>query len=230
MKSIIIGGGKVGYFLLKTLTEKKYDVVLIERDKNKCYQIADDLNAIIIHGDGTDLEVLNDAGIDEAEIIAAVTGNDEENFIICQIAKFHYNINKTIARINNPKNKCIFRELGVDLTVCSTEVIANLIESEFEKDHFKIIQTFERGNLILSEVIIEKSSPWCNKVIKELKLPRECVLVSIIRNEKIIYPNGNVIILENDRVLVTTNTDALVVLKNQFSNSKHRSTGLEMIL
>jgi trk system potassium uptake protein TrkA len=218
MKSIIIGGGKIGYYLLKTLKERNYDVVLIERDKYICQSIAEDIDSGIICGDGTDIDVLNDAGINEAEVIAAVTGTDEENLVICQIAKCSFNISKTIARVNNPKNIAMFKALGVDKTVCSTEVIANLIEYEFDKDNFKIIQTFERGSMILVEIKIDKENIWCDNFLKDLELPAECVVTSILRNEKAIYPRGNTRILESDNILVLTNNAVLLEIKKQFHN------------
>lgn len=209
MRAVIIGGGKVGYYLLKTLKEKKYEISLIEQDKNICDKIAEDFDADIICGDGTVLEVLEDADIQDAEVVAAVTGQDEENLIICQIAKMNFNINKTIARINNPKNISIFKALGVDKTVCSTEVIANLIEWELENDKLKIVQTFDRGEMILAEAIIDNKSLWTNKEIKDLKLPQECVVVSIFRNDKVVYPKGMTEIKEEDKVLLLTNINKI---------------------
>ncbi|MBC3898611.1 TrkA family potassium uptake protein [Acetobacterium malicum] len=213
MKSIIIGGGKVGYYLVQTLKKRGYYVVLIERNGAICQKIAEDIDIEIICGDGTDLEVLKDAGIQEAEIIAAVTGTDEENLVICEIAKVSFNINKTIARINNPKNIAMFKALGVDKTVCSTEVIANLIEYEFDKDNFKLIHTFERGAMILVEIIIHADDRWSNQFIQDMDLPAECVITSILRDEQVIYPRGDTRFLENDKVLVITNKAALAKLK-----------------
>ncbi|AFA47355.1 potassium channel family protein [Acetobacterium woodii] len=213
MKSLIIGGGKVGYYLLQTLQRRGYHVILIERNPTICQKIAADIDAEIICGDGTDLEVLKDAGIQEAEIIAAVTGSDEENLVICEIAKLSFDINKTIARINNPKNISMFKALGVDKTVCSTEVIANLIEYEFDKDHFKLIHTFERGSMILVEITIHRDDRWCNQYIHNIDLPAECVITSILRDETVIYPRGNTQFMENDKVLVITNNTALTKIK-----------------
>lgn len=213
MKSIIIGGGKVGYYLLQTLKKRGHHVILIERNNVICQKIAADIDAEIICGDGTDLEVLKDAGIQETEIIAAVTGNDEENLVICEIAKLSFDINKTIARINNPKNILMFKALGVDKTVCSTEVIANLIEYEFDKDNFKLIHTFERGSMILVEITIHRDDKWCNQFIHNIDLPAECVITSILRGEKVIYPRGNTQFMENDKVLVITNNTALTKIK-----------------
>ncbi|MBW7573855.1 potassium channel family protein [Caproiciproducens faecalis] len=212
MESIIIGGGKIGYNLLKTLKERGYQVTLVERDRDICARIADELDADVICGDGTDLEVLDDAGIAEAEIVAAVTGTDEENLVICQIAKISFHIQKTIARVNNPKNIEMFKALGVDRIVCSTEVIANLIESELDREEYRIIQTFERGSMLLVELDIGHSHPWCSMVVKDLRLPQECVITSIVREEKVIYPRGDTQIHEGDKVLFITNHTALMEL------------------
>lgn len=227
MKSIIVGGGKIGYYLLKTLKERNYNVVLIESDKYICKSIAEDIDADIICGDGTDVDVLKDAGIDEAEVVAAVTGADEENLVICKIAKSTFNISKTIARVNNPKNMSMFKALGVDKTVCSTAVIANLIEYEFDKDNFKIIQTFERGAMILVEIKIDKDSIWNDSFIKDLDLPGECVVTSILRNDKAIYPRGNTRIMEDDNILVLTNNTGLLELKKQLKNGGIKNAKLK---
>lgn len=213
MKSIIIGGGKVGYYLLHTLKKRGHHVVLIEREKNICLKIAEDIDAEIICGDGTDLEVLKDAGIQEAEIVAAVTGTDEENLVICEIAKVSFDINKTIARVNNPKNIAMFKALGVDKTVCSTEVIANLIEFEFDKDNFKLIHTFERGAMILVEITVHLGDKWDNSFVRDIELPDESVITSILRNKKVIYPRGDTQFIADDKVLVITNQPALLKLK-----------------
>nr|WP_319488536.1 NAD-binding protein [uncultured Caproiciproducens sp.] len=214
MESIIIGGGKIGYNLLKTLKERNYQVTLVERDKDTCMKIADELDADVICGDGTDLEVLKDAGIDGAEIVAAVTGTDEENMVICQIAKLNSHIKKTIARVNNPKNISMFKALGINRIVCSTEVIADMIEYELDKEDYRILQTFERGAMVLAEVTIDKKNPWCGSSIKDLVLPNECVIISILRDEKVIYARGDTQILENDSVLFITNHPVLTSLMN----------------
>lgn len=218
MKSIIIGGGKIGYNLFKTLKERGHKVTLVERDKDTCLRIAEDINANVIWGDGTDLEVLKDAGIEDAEIIAAVTGTDEENLVICQIAKSSFSNKKTIARINNPKNIAMFKTLGIDNTVCSTEVIANLIEFELEKENYRIVKTFERGSMLLAEVMVDQNNPWCDKMVKDLELPQECVFVSVLRAEKVIYPRGDTQILNNDKVIIITNKPVLSVLVKKLHN------------
>ena len=218
MKSIIVGGGKVGYFLLKTLHDRGYNVALIERDDTICKQIAEDIDADILYGDGTDINVLKDAGIEDAEVVAAVTGTDEENLVICELAKVNFQIKKTIARVNNPKNMSMFKALGVDKTVCSTEVIANLIQYEFDRDDFKIVQVLDRGAMILVERTVNEESNWLNCFIKDLHLPSECVIASVLRDEKVIYPRGNTQILNQDRILIITSKNALLELKKHSKN------------
>ena len=220
MKSIIVGGGKIGYNLLETLKERGYDVTLIEKDETVCHKIATDCNADIICGDGSDLAVLDDAGLNDADIIAAVTGKDEENLVICQIAKMEFQIKKTIARVNNPKNISMFKALGVNETVCSTEVIAKLIEYEFDNDICKILQTFDRGAMVLVEVTVDKNSRWLNCYIKDLDLPGESVIAAILRNEKVIYPRGDTQILENDNVNLITNKATFLKIKDYMQKGR----------
>ncbi len=218
MKSIIIGGGKIGYNLLRTLKDRGYNVTLVEIDEEICRKIAEDIDTDIICGDGTNLDVLTDAGIHNADIIAAVTGNDEENLVVCQIAKKGFNIGKSIARINNPKNIPMFKALGVDQTVCSTEVIADLIEYEFDRDVCKIVQTFDRGAMILVEVTVKEGNHWINQYVKDMVLPSECVIASILRGDKAIFPRGDTQIQNGDNIHIITNRATFPEIKKQLHN------------
>lgn len=222
MKSIIVGGGKIGYNLFKILKERNHYVTLIERNKDTCIKIAEDMDTDVIWGDGTTIEVLKDAGIEEAEIVAAVTGNDEENLVICQIAKLSFNTKRTIARINNPKNTTMFKKLGIDNTVCSTEVIANLIEYSLDTEDYRIVNTMKNGSMVLVELLMKEKSSWCNQYLKDLTLPDECVFVSVLRDDEIIYPKGDTQILENDKVLVITSKTALAAIVNKLYGGGHK--------
>ena len=223
MKVIVIGGGKVGFYLIKTLTSRKHDVTLIEKDKKLCEKISEQIDIDIINGDGTDIEVLKDADIDVADVVAAVTGKDEENLVICQVAKTNFNIQHTIARVNNPKNQQLFKTLGVDSTVCSTEVISNLIDWECESEKIRIIQTFQRGEMILVEINIDKNVSWCDKLVKDLIIPIDCVLVSIFRDGHVIYPKGDTIIKENDKVALVTDSQNMINEKNKSYSKLEKS-------
>ena len=214
MKALVIGGGKVGYFLVKTLLEHKTKVTLIEKDQDRAKLISQELNIEVLCGDGSDISVLTDAGIQNTEIVAAVTGNDEENLVICQIVKVSFSKSTTIARINNPKNIKMFNQLGVDKTVCSTEVIANMINNEMNNETVKVIQTFDRGNMMVAEVFVHSNHKWANHQIKEIKLPGNLVLISVIRKDEIIYAKGDTKISKNDIVMVVGNHEAMDHLKD----------------
>lgn len=129
---MIIGGGRIGSFLAGLMEEKKDKVVIIEKDEMKIEKLKKELkNSIVINGDGCSPGVLKKAGIFESGIVAALTGHDEDNLIICQLAKYEYHVPRVIARINNPKNEWIFtRDMGVDDAVSGARVIAKLIEEE----------------------------------------------------------------------------------------------------
>lgn len=223
MSSIIVGGGKIGYYVMRTLHERGVDAVIIERNEAICSKIAEELDVDVICGDGTDMSVLADAGIADAEIVAAVTGTDEENLVICEIAKVSFSVPRTIARVNNPKNIAMFKALGIDKIVCSTEVIANLIENELDRDDYHVIQTFERGAIVLVEIYISESSPWAAKKLKNLDLPGECVITTILRGEKIIYPRGETEILCGDKVLLITNHPMLAKLRKTIRHTRIKS-------
>lgn len=213
MRAIIIGGGKVGYFLVKTLLEKKMKVTLIEKNRERASQISKELDIDVLWGDGSDLSILHEAKIEDCQLIAAVTGSDEENLVVCQIVKLRFKNTKTIARINNPKNIKMFKMLGVDKTVCSTEVIANLIHAEIDGDGIKIIQTFEMGSMLLAEIIIHQKHKWMNQMIKDLILPRKLVIVSILRHDEVIYPKGDVMIQSEDKIVFVCDKETISGLK-----------------
>lgn len=224
MRVVVIGGGKIGFNLVKVLKQKGHNVTLIEKDIKICNKISEQIDINIINGDGTDIEILNDADIDIADVVAAVTGKDEENLVICQVAKNNFDIQHTIARVNNPKNQIVFKTLGVDITVCSTQVIANLIDWECESEQIKIIQTFERGEMVLVEVEMDKKMSWTNKYIKNINMPQNSVIVSIFRNSQVIYPNGDILIKEHDKVMIVTDSG------NMVSQSKKSKSELEKVL
>lgn len=204
MRAIIVGGGKIGYYILKALREGKYEVSLIERSQEVCTRIAEEIDAVILCGDGTDPDVLTDADIANVDIVAAVTGKDEENLVICQIAKLKFGVRKTIARVNNPKNIPLFSELGVDRTVCSTEVIANLIEWELEDHRLKIVQTIDSGGLILVEATIGARNFWIDHEVEQLRLPEGCRVITLIRNGMASGTLSGTRISEGDRLLLLT--------------------------
>jgi trk system potassium uptake protein TrkA len=128
MYVIVVGGGKVGYYLTRSLLEEGHEVLVIEQDGQRCRTLSDELGVNVMQGDGCEASCLVEAGTARADVVVAVTGDDEDNLVVCQVAKHKFNVPRTIARLNNPKNEKIVRRLGIDATVSSTELILSQIE------------------------------------------------------------------------------------------------------
>lgn len=205
MYIVIVGGGKVGYNLAKALAANKHTIALVEEETDKCKEIANELkDALVINGDGCDLKYLEEAGIKRADVLAAVTGEDEDNLIICQLGKEYFQVPRTVARVNNPKNEKTFSELGVDVPVNSTSIIAKIIEEEASMEDFVTLLTFKRGKLAIVRIDLTENSPVVGKAVKDVKLPEDAVLVSLVRGERVIIPKGETILQEKDDVIALT--------------------------
>ncbi len=204
MYIIIIGGGRLGTFLAKRLLAEKHTVVIIEKEQEVAQDIARDLNVVMIHGDGCDPKILEQAGIDRAAVIAAVTGKDEDNFIVCQIAKDKYKVNRTVARVNDPENERAFNELGIDVPIGATVILGKIIEEEVSFTDFVDLFSFKRGKLALIRVDLPEDSPIINKPVQQLQLPPNSVLVSIIRRDEVIVPRGDTVLQPLDDVVALT--------------------------
>jgi len=205
MYIIIVGGGKVGYYLAKTLAQLKYKITVLETNRDHCMNIVNatsDLGVNVINGDGTNMNFLKDADIESADALIAVTGRDQDNLIVCQIAKKEFNTKKTIARVNNPKNIKIFEKLGVDSAVSSTATIVDIIEREVFISDLKSVMTI--GNLIVNEIKLKPGFHSINKQVKDLELPKDCILISIIRDSSVMIPNGSSVLMPGDEIIAVS--------------------------
>lgn len=216
MYIIIVGGGKLGYYLVKTLLPYKHKIALIEPLEDICEKIANELNIPVINGDGTDLDVLSEIEVEKCDIFIAVTGKDEDNLIACQLAKRNFGVERTIARVNNPKNIEVFQKLGVDIAVSSTSIIADLIEQEVDYSGIKTLLRLKSGRLVLNEIVITSKSPVCNKTLKDINIPKDCVLISVIRDEEVIIPNGFTMLKEGDYIITVSSNEDQIELKDYF--------------
>jgi len=204
MYIVVVGAGKVGYFLAKRLIASKNTVSIVEKDRAVCEDIAKELEGLVINGDGCDPRILEEAGIEHADVLAAVTGEDEDNLIICQLAKERFNIRRTVGRVNNPDNEHTFSELGIDVPVDSTKLIAKVIEEEVSFSDFVNLMSFKRGKLTIVRVDLPADSPVINKEVKDVELPADSVLVSILRGEEVIVPKGNTVLKPGDDIIAIT--------------------------
>lgn len=214
MKVIVVGGGKVGYYLTKTLIEHNHYPTLIEIKKGLCNYLANDLDIPVIFGDGTTLEALMDAGIEEADALVSVTGKDEDNLIACQLAKSVFNVKKTVARANNPKNVEVMKQLGIDITVNTTDNIARSLEREIDLSKIRQIISLHKGEASIEEITLPESDyPLAGKTLAQLHLPEIFVFISIFRGDKLIIPRGNTQIFCGDKIMVLSPTNKLHALK-----------------
>lgn len=204
MYIIIVGAGKVGYFLSRRLSEDKHTVCIVEKNKSICEEIARQLKVVVIRGDGCDPQILEQAGAARAEVIAAVTGDDEDNLIICQLAKELFHIQRTVGRVNNPQNEKTFAELGVDIPMNSTEVIAKIIEEEISFSDFATLLSFKRGKLAILRMDLPKDSPVIDKQVKDIRWPENSVLLSVVRQDDVIVPRGDTVLMAGDDVIALT--------------------------
>jgi trk system potassium uptake protein TrkA len=214
MYIIIVGAGKVGYFLAKRLCQNKHGVSIVEKDKTTCDEIAKELEVLVIRGDGCDPQILEQAGAARADVVAAVTGDDEDNLIICQLAKELFRVRRTVGRVNNPYNEHTFSELGVDIPMNSTEIIAKIIEEEVSFSDFVSLLSFKRGKLAIVRVDLPKESPVIDKQVKDIQWPENSVLLSVVRQDDVIVPRGDTVLRAGDDVIALT----MVGNESQLSN------------
>jgi trk system potassium uptake protein TrkA len=204
MYIVIVGAGKIGFNLAQKLIQDKHAVTVIEKDKARCDGISQNLDAMVINGDGCEPKYLEDAEVSRADVVAAVTADDEDNLVICQLAKEVFGVRRTVARVNNPKNERIFTELGVDVPVNATTIIAKIIEEEVSFEDFINLMTFKRGKLALVRVDLSSESPVIGKCAKDVTLPENSVLVSIVRGENVIVPSGETVLKKGDDIIALT--------------------------
>jgi trk/ktr system potassium uptake protein len=204
MYIIVVGGGKVGYYLTKQLLGDGHEVAVIEKNKQKVEQIENDLGSVSIHGDGSDPRPMQEAGMNRADLVVAVTGDDEDNLIVCQLAKKKFGVKRTIARINNPKNEHIFRVLGIDATVSPVDVLVAQIEREIPAHSLIHLLTLRDVDASFVEKHVGEESPVVGKTLSSLNLPPNFLVPLVIRDGKALIPNGQTVLRAGDEVVAVT--------------------------
>ncbi|MGC8634649.1 MAG: potassium channel family protein [Candidatus Limnocylindrales bacterium] len=178
---IVVGGGKVGYYLTRELLTSGHEVVLLEKDPRRAAQVADEIGSVVLNRDGCEGKHLAAAGANRASIVAAVTGDDEDNLVVCQMAKHHFDVPRTIARVNSPKNELLFRKLGVDEVINPTRMALGAIEQDIPVHELLHLAQLPTSDMELVEAQIEPESPAAGRAARDLALPEGCVLFVVIR-------------------------------------------------
>jgi trk system potassium uptake protein TrkA len=214
---VIVGGGNVGYFLAKALASSSHEILLMEKDRQVHRVIAEELGEIAVQGDGCEVRLLEEAGTARADVVVAATGDDEDNLVICQMAKRMFNVPRSIARVNNPGNESLFQQLGVDATVSSTKIIYNLIEQELQTGDVIPVAALKRGNLEIVEIEIRASSPVLNRKLTDVKLPSDALIVCVIRADHAMLPMPDTRFEAGDIVIALVQADLENNLRRVFA-------------
>jgi trk system potassium uptake protein TrkA len=199
---LIIGGGKVGLNTARQLVQLGHEIVLVEQRRTRYDLIAELLgDDSLVFGDGTEVWVLEKAGIGRADLVVAVTGDDEDNIIIAQVAKLKFGVPKVVARVNNPFNQPTFDLLGVENTVCATTAMLNLIMHELPAHKFVHLLSLKREKVEVVELEVGDNSPFAHTYVQDIALPEGVVLAAIVRAGHALVARGSTEILPGDYVL-----------------------------
>ncbi len=215
MYAIIVGGGKVGFYLVQDLLAKGHEVAVIERDEAKCRRLAEAFGSIALEGDAN-AALLERAGAARADILLAVTGDDEVNLVVSLLARRFFKVPRVIARVVNPRNRRVFNQLGINFTVSATDILASLIEQEAITQEVIPLLSLQRGELEIVELHVPANSPVLKQPLRDLLLPPDSVLISIMRGDRIIVPKGDTTFQANDTVLALTVTARVEELRRVF--------------
>ena len=203
----------MGSYLARDLVGKGQRVAVIERNRETGERLAAETEAAVVLGDGCDLRYLEEAGVGEADVFAAVTGDDDDNLVACQLVRTYFRVSHVVARINNPRNEGVFRKLGVE-GISSTSVIAQVIEERTTVGEIVDLYTLKKGGLVVVELDLpEDRCVSCGVPLCDLGLPRGCVLVSVIRGDELFIPKGDTLLEPGDAVIAVTRPEKESELK-----------------
>jgi len=215
MYIIIVGGGRLGYYLLKALLNEGHEVLVLEKDARICKTITDELGSVCYRGDGCEAATLAEVGTGRADMFVAVTGDDEDNLVACQIAKHKHNVPRTIARLRNPRNAALFKKLGVDVTISSTDLILEAIEREVPTHPLTHLLTIDEKGLVVVDVKISPGSTTVGKTVKELSLPEKSNLALIIPHQgSARTPSPHTVLHAGDQIIAVTTPESEEALRN----------------
>jgi trk system potassium uptake protein TrkA len=217
---LIVGAGKVGLNACRSLVHMGHEVIVIEQRVARYHLLVDELEDRIMRGDGTEIWMLDKAGIARADMVVAVTGDDEDNVIISQIAKLKYGVPKVVARVNNPRNQKTFELLGVDATICAATMLISLIQHELPVHKYVPLLSFKKENVELVELEVSHNSPFANRSVQSIALPNGVLLTAILREGKALLAHGGEVILPNDHVLCLLEPGAEKALIREFLPEK----------
>jgi len=222
MYIIVVGAGKVGYYLAKELLEapEGHEVLIIEQDVAKVERVTQELGDIALLGDGAEAATMEKAGFGRADMVIAVTGDDEDNLVVCQVAKAKFSVPRTVARLNNPKNESIFKRLGIDTTVSATAAILAQIEQELPTHPLIHLLQLRGSGLEIVELKVPKNASIVGRRVGELLLPQQSLITLIIDSEGTPrVPGSDTVIRAEDQIVAVTRRESEDALRAALTNS-----------
>lgn len=218
MYVVIVGGGKVGYYLSKELLKEQHEVLLLEKDKSRLEFLGKDLSDIVQLGDGCEIRQMENAGFGRADVVVAVTGDDEDNLVICQMAQRRFGVKRVLARVNDPANEPLFHKLGIKETLNSTRLIYNLLEQSIETDEIVPLAALP-GKKEIAQVHIGPASAAAGKRITDLRLPEHSLIIAVLRGGEAHIPTFDTRIAAEDTVVVLSHEDESEGLASIFGSN-----------
>ncbi|BCN29600.1 potassium channel family protein [Anaeromicropila herbilytica] len=218
MKVIIIGGGQVGAYLASLLYSNGHEIKVIEHRENIFNKLETEFpEGTILLGNGSDPEMLEAAGIDSADVVAAVTGADEINLVVSTLAKMEFGVSRVVARVNNPKNTWLFNSgMGVDVGVNQAELMAHFAVEEMNLEDMFTLLKLSRGDYSIVQIKVQQNAKATNKLLKDLLIPKKTVLIAITREDSTLIPKGDTQILVDDDILALADENSRIELKEIF--------------
>lgn len=209
MNILIVGGGKVGTHLARLLLASHHQVRVIEGRAEVAARLLHDLpSEVVVTGSGVDPVLLESAGVGQADVVAAVTGDDETNLVVTTLARFEFNVPRTIARVNNAKNGWLFTPvMGVDVAVNQADLMAHLIAEEMSLGDMTTLLKLHKGDYALVEERVHPAAAAVGRAVRELPLPSECALAAVIRGGRLLIPHGDLVLQSGDEVLAVIHAE-----------------------
>ena len=203
MKVLIVGGGKTLYFLCRNFAARGYQVVIINRNPEECVQLARQLSATVVCGDASDPGILKEAGAMDADAVLAITPNDQDNLVACELASLQFGVPRAVALANDPDNEEVFEKLGVS-AFSTTHIVGSLIEQRASLEQITNLLPVGEGRVNVTEIVVDSASPVAGKLLKDIDLPENALVAVVIREDHPIVPRGASKLLAGDRVVLIT--------------------------
>ncbi|MGI9148189.1 MAG: NAD-binding protein [Chloroflexota bacterium] len=222
MYAIIAGGGKVGFFLARELIEQGHEVLIIEQLADRAEFIANELGNVVLRGNADEASTLAEAGAERADVVIAVTGDDEDNLVLLQVAKRRFGTQRTIARINDPRNEDLFRMLGIDATVNGTQVMLSVLEQEIPQANLVPLLRLRNTDIEVVEAVVAEGSRATGSALRDIDLPPESSVAVVIRSGAAFFPNGTTVLKAGDEVVALTRSIHEPRLRSLFFSEQPR--------